>query len=80
MILHSGDVPGAAYLSLEQRCLNAGGACHFQDLIVCDVASPVDAEDGAEAALMETLKEANVPKYVIQVSAPHSSLVSTTAR
>ena len=40
--------------------LNAGGACHFQDLDVYDVVSSVDVEDGAEALLMEMVKEANV--------------------
>jgi hypothetical protein len=60
MILHPGHVPYPAKLYLHVRGLNAGDSRLFEDFIVGNEVTPVDVEDGAEAALIEAFNEAEV--------------------
>ena len=60
MILHPGHVPYPAKLYLHECGLNAGDPRLFEDFIVGNEVTPVDVENGAEAALMEAFKETEV--------------------
>lgn len=43
-------------LSEHQHGFYARGVCSFQDLLVCEIALPLDAQDGSQASLMKSLQ------------------------
>ena len=53
-------MPCPSKLVFEQQSFDTGDLSLFQDFHVCDKVTPVNAEDSAETALMETLEEADV--------------------
>ena len=60
MILHPGHVTCPAKLYLHERGLDAGDSRLFEDFSVGNEVTPVDVEDGVEAALIEAFKETEV--------------------
>ena len=59
-------MPCPALLDFQQHGLDAGDVCPLQDYEVVDVVAPVYVQDGAEAVLVEALKEL----YVVLVDDP----------
>ena len=53
-------MPCPSKLVVEQQSFDAGNLSLFQDFHVCNKVTPVNVEDGAETALVETLEEADV--------------------
>ena len=56
VVFHPDDVACPAQLDLQQRSLNTDGFSTLEDLNVGDVVVPLDVEDDAEAALLETFQ------------------------
>ena len=60
VIFHPGDMSCPAQLGPQQSGLDAGDVSLLENFNIRDIVSPVDLENGAEAALVEPFQEANV--------------------
>ena len=62
MVFHSGNMTSPSELVLQDRGFNAGNLRLLQDFEIGVEITPVDVEDGAQAALVGALEEADVLK------------------
>lgn len=60
MVFHTGNMTSPSELVLQDCGFNAGNLGLLQDFDIGDEVAPVYVEDGAEAALVEALEEADV--------------------
>ena len=60
-VFHPCDVASPAQLHLKQDGLYAGQARSIEDFFVRHVVWPFDAKDGAQAALVKSLQEPDLP-------------------
>ena len=60
MVFHSGNMTSPSELVLQDRGFNAGNLGLLQDFDIGVEITPVDVEDGVQAALVEGLEEADV--------------------
>ena len=60
MVFHMGNVTSPSELVLQDRGFDAGNLGLLQDFDIGDEVAPVYGENGAQAALVEALEEADV--------------------
>ena len=61
MIVHPDDISYPSQLDLDEYGLNPGTLCTVQDLEVCDMVLPVDANYGTEGTHTKVLQLVNMP-------------------
>lgn len=61
MIIHPDDISHPLQLDLDEYGLNPGNLCTVQDLEVCDMVLPADANYGTEGTHTKVLQLVNMP-------------------